>query len=47
MTTTTVKQPTIKLEDTKPVVEGIELSLEQILADAWNQGSPNDILTAF
>ena len=34
MTTTTVKQPTVKLEATKPVVKGIELSLEQILADA-------------
>lgn len=43
MTNTTVK-PSIKTEVTKPVVKGTKLDLNQILATAWNQGLPNDIM---
>ncbi len=47
MTTTTVKQSTATTEVTKPVTKGTELDLNQILAQVWNQGLPNDILNLF
>ena len=46
MTTTTIKQPTTTTEVTQPVIKGTELDLNQILAEVWNQGLPNDILNA-
>ncbi|MEM7594272.1 MAG: hypothetical protein AAF383_22640 [Cyanobacteria bacterium P01_A01_bin.83] len=46
-TTATVKQPISNLEVTKPVIKGIELDLNKILAEAWNKGLPNDFQPGF
>ena len=47
MTTATVKKPVVTKEVTKLVTKGTELDLTQILAEAWNQGLPNDILNGW
>ena len=43
MTTKTVKQSVNTTKATKPVVKGIKLDLNQILAQVWDQGLPDGI----
>ncbi len=47
MTTTTIKKPTSKTEVNKPVQQDIQLDLDRILEQVWNQGLPNDILNPY
>ncbi len=44
MTTTTIKKPTSNTKVNKPVQQDIQLDLDRILEQVWNQGLPNDIL---
>ncbi len=46
MTNTAVKQKTSSTEVNKLVKQDIQLDLDRILDQVWNQGSPNGILNA-
>ena len=44
MKNTAVQQPTSNTKVNKPVQQDIQLDLDRILEQVWNQGLPNDIL---